>query len=265
MTLRLEVITRRPPSEPRPTPLLFVHGGWHGAWCWDVHFLPYFAQQGYVCYALSLRGHGSSENNKPLRFTRMGDYVNDVAQVAGTLERPPVVVGHSMGGFVVQKYLEKDDAPAGVLLASAPPSGTIPALLRYAGRHPLTLLKDTLTFSLRFSVGTPELVRDAFFSAEMPLEKVRAYSERMQDESFTTLAFDAAALHLVKPQQIKAPVLVLGAERDTIFTTDEVEATARAYGTKAEIFPDMAHDMMLEASWQQVAERITVWLKERGL
>jgi pimeloyl-ACP methyl ester carboxylesterase len=265
MSLRLEVITRRPPSEPRPTPLLFVHGAWHGAWCWDVHFLPYFAQQGYVCHALSLRGHGGSQNNKSLRFTRIGDYVDDVAQVANTLERPPVVVGHSMGGFVVQKYLEKHDAPGGVLLASAPPTGTIPALLRYAGRHPLTLLKDTLTLSLRYSVATPELVRDAFFSAEMPPEKVRAYSERMQDDSFTVIAFDAAALHLVKPQQIKAPILVLGAERDTIFTNDEMEATARAYHTTAEILPNMAHDMMLEAGWQGVADRIVGWLGERGL
>jgi pimeloyl-ACP methyl ester carboxylesterase len=265
MPLRLEVITRRPPSDPRPTPLLFVHGAWQGAWCWDVHFLPYFARQGYVCHALSLRGHGSSENNKSLRFTRIADYVDDVTQIADTLEHPPVVIGHSMGGFVVQKYLEKRDAPAAVLLASVPPGGTVPVLLRYAGRHPLTLLKNTLTLSLRFTVGTPEMVRDALFSAEMPPKQVRAYSERIQDESFTAICFDAALLNLVKPQSIKTPMLVLGAERDTLFTNDEVRATARAYNTQAEIFPNMAHEMMLEAGWQQVADRTIAWLTERGI
>ncbi len=266
MALRLEVITRRPTTaEVRPTPLLFVHGAWHGAWCWDVHFLPYFAQQGYMAHALSLRGHGSSENNKSLRFTRIADYVEDMAQVARGLDKPPVLIGHSMGGFVVQKYLERHDAPGGVLMASVPPTGTLPALLRYAGRHPLTLLKNTLTLSLRYTVSTPELVRDAFFSADMPAEKVRAYYERMQDESFTAIVLDATALNLVKPQQIKPPVLVLGAANDTIFTPDEIEATARAYHTKAQIFPNMAHDMMLEAGWQGVANTVLAWLREREL
>jgi alpha-beta hydrolase superfamily lysophospholipase len=37
--------------------------------------------------------------------------------------------------------------------------------------------------------------------------------------------------------------------------------TARAYNTTAEIFQDMAHDMMLEPKWESVAERISVWLK----
>jgi alpha-beta hydrolase superfamily lysophospholipase len=40
---------------------------------------------------------------------------------------------------------------------------------------------------------------------------------------------------------------------------------ARAYNTTVEIFPDMAHDMMLEPDWQKVADRILGWLTERGL
>ena len=47
--------------------------------------------------------------------------------------------------------------------------------------------------------------------------------------------------------------LVLGGARDTIFTRKEVESTARAYATRAEIFPNMAHDLMLEEGWQAVA------------
>ena len=45
----------------------------------------------------------------------------------------------------------------------------------------------------------------------------------------------------------------------------EVEATARAHGTQAEIVPNMAHMMMLESGWQVVADRILNWLDERGL
>jgi len=39
----------------------------------------------------------------------------------------------------------------------------------------------------------------------------------------------------------------------------EIEATARAYNTQAEIIADVAHNSMLEAGWQAVAERNLVW------
>jgi pimeloyl-ACP methyl ester carboxylesterase len=264
MSLRLEVITRRPSSDPHPTPLLFVHGAWHAAWCWDVHFLPYFAEQGYVCHAFSLRSHGSSEKDKSLRRTRASDYIKDVAQVVDGLERPPVLIGHSMGGYVVQKYLETHDAPAAVLLATIPAQGIIPYLLRSTARHPLAILHCVLTVSLYPLIGTPERTHEAFFSPDMPLEKVYLYFGRMENEAFP-VALDAALLNLPRPERVRTPLLVLGAANDNVFTVDEQHATARAYNTTAEIFPNMAHDMMLEAGWQQVADRILGWLKERGL
>ena len=119
--MRLETIKEEPANDARSTPVLFVHGMSHAAWCWVEHFLPYFAQHGYVSHALSLRGHGSSEGRKRLRWTPLAEYVSDVAQVVDQMERSPVLVGHSMGGMIVQKYLELNGVPAAVLLASAPP------------------------------------------------------------------------------------------------------------------------------------------------
>jgi hypothetical protein len=46
--MNLEVLSRRPAESRHPTPLLFIHGMLHGAWCWDAHFLDYFAGQGYA-------------------------------------------------------------------------------------------------------------------------------------------------------------------------------------------------------------------------
>jgi hypothetical protein len=40
--------------------------------------------------------------------------------------------------------------------------------------------------------------------------------------------------------------------------------TARAYGTEAVFFP-MAHNMMLEDGWQDVADHIIRWLHRIGL
>jgi pimeloyl-ACP methyl ester carboxylesterase len=78
----LEVIDKGSLSEAHPAPLLFVHGGEHAAWCWDEHFLDFFAENGYRAVAPSLRGHGGSPSSKPLRACSIADYVEDVSEVA---------------------------------------------------------------------------------------------------------------------------------------------------------------------------------------
>jgi len=86
---------------------------------------------------------------------------------------------------------------------------------------------------------------------------------RLQDESYRAF-LDMTIFSLPRPKRVKVPMLVLGAANDRIFTVPEVEATARAYGTTATIFPDMAHDMILEPGWREVADTILAWLDERG-
>jgi pimeloyl-ACP methyl ester carboxylesterase len=56
----------------------------------------------------------------------LADYVDDVKSVVRSLPSTPVLIGHSMGRFVVQKYLEANDAPAAVLIVSAPPARSPP-------------------------------------------------------------------------------------------------------------------------------------------
>ena len=258
--MHLEVITRRPTGESRPTPLLFVHGAWHAAWCWETHFLDYFASHGYVAHALSLRGHGASEGRDRLRWTRISDYVADMAHVAAALPAAPIIIGHSMGGFVVQKYLETHRAPAGVLLASVPPAGALRATLRLATRQPVAFAKANLTLSLWPLVATPALACEAFFSASMPDAQLRALASRLQDESYRAF-LDLLALDLPHPDRVQTPLLVLGGADDAIFSPAEVAATARAYRTEPVIFPGMAHDLMLEAGWEDVADRIRAWLE----
>lgn len=262
--MKLELISRYPTDGSHATPLLFVHGAWHGAWCWDVYFLPYFARHGYAAHAVSLRGHGGSEGRSGLRWRRIADYVADVAQTVQQLPQTPVLIGHSMGGLIVQKYLERASAPAAVLLASVPTSGVLATTLRVARRHPLVFAKVNLTLSLFPVVATPALAREALFSPDTPEDAVRDYASRLQEESYRAY-LDMLAFSLPKPQRVKTPMLVLGAGRDTLIAPAQVEATARAYGTRAEIFPALGHDLMLEPGWQQVADRILAWLAERGL
>ncbi len=262
--MQLEIISKQPLNPRHATPLLFVHGAWLAAWCWNEHFLDYFAAQGFAVHAPSLRGHGGSPGRERLRWTRLAEYVEDVAQVAGQLPQPPVVIGHSMGGIIVQKYLETHSAPAGVLLASVPPAGVLATTLRIAARHPLEFARVNLTASLYPLVAAPQLAHELFFLPGSSPDQLSGYFSRLQDESY--LGFlDMLAFYLPRPKRVKTPMLVLGARQDALFTPEEVTATARAYHTQAVIFDDMAHAMILEPGWQQVADRIIAWLNERGI
>ncbi len=261
--MNLEIISKYPSGNTHPTPLLFIHGMLHGAWCWDVHFLNYFAQNGYAAHAVNLRGHGDSEGREKLRWTRIADYVEDVAQTVRQLPSPPILIGHSMGGFVIQKYLEDHATPGAVLLSSPPPTGLSGTTFRIARRRPLVFAKASLTLSLLPVVATPQLAREAFFSADFPDEELFTYWKQMQDESYMAL-LDMVALDRPVPAKVKAPLLVLGVARDNMLKPGEIKATARAYNTQAEIISDVAHNSMLELRWQVVADRILMWLKERA-
>ena len=260
----LEVIDKGSVTEAHPVPLLFVHGSWHAAWCWEEKFLGFFAERGYRAVALSLRNHGNSGKANP-RTCSVADLAGDVASVAQDLPSDPVVVGHSMGGLVLQKYLETRSAPAGVLLASMPVSGASRALLRIMGRHPLRFATAMLTGKSLRAVNTPEAARENFYSASSSEADVARYAALLDEEYVGRQLFDLTLLSLPKPRRVTTPLLVLGAESDACFSQDEVRKTARAYGTEAVFFPNMGHNMMLEPEWQAVAETIDGWLVDRGL
>ena len=259
--MKLEIISKYPVESPRQTPLLFIHGTLHTASCWDAHFLDYFSEHGYASHAINLRGHGKSEGREKLRWTRIADFVEDVANTVEQLPSPPILIGHSMGGFIIQKYLEDHTAPAAVLLSSPSPAGLLPTAIRTARRQPWLFAKVNLTMSLQPFIATPQLVGEAFFSNDLPDELLLEYWKQTQDDSF--MAFlDMVALDRPKPEKVKTPLLVLGAGRDNMIGPREIDATARAYNTQAEIIPDVAHNSMLEPGWQRVAERILSWLNE---
>jgi hypothetical protein len=125
-------------------------------------------------------------------------------------------------------------------------------------------MKANLTMSMLPMLRTPQLAQEALFSADMPEDKVRSYFTRLQDESYRAY-LDMMGLSLPRPERVKMPILVMGAADDRLISQSEVQATARAYQTQAEVFPNMAHDMMLEAGWRVVADRILGWLNEQGL
>ena len=56
---------------------------------------------------------------------------------------------------------------------------------------------------------------------------------------------------------------MIGGGLDTIFPPDDVRRTAAAYGVDPIIYPDMAHNLMLDVGWEQVAEDLSEWVSGR--
>src|SRR6185295_5799861 len=114
----LEVRSRLPARATRKPPLLFVHGGYGDAWCWEPYFLPWFAAKGWPAHALSLRGHGTSSGADTL-------FIAGVEHVAGELDAAPILVGHSMGAAICERMMATRPIRGAALLAPVPPSGLL--------------------------------------------------------------------------------------------------------------------------------------------
>jgi pimeloyl-ACP methyl ester carboxylesterase len=262
--MNIELLSQVPTKIEHETPILFVHGAWHGAWCWEKYFMPYFAGKGYPVYALSFRGHGKSGGSRGLRRHRVKDYVKDIRKVVDRMQTPPILVAHSLGGLVVQKYLEKRRSPAAVLMAPVPVGGIVKMLERLMRTHPMLFLKVNLRLSLYPYVSTQKMAKEMLFSEAMGPDLVEEYYDKLQDESYLSF-LDMLFLAPIKPRLITSPVLVVAAENDRVFYRRDMRKTARAYNHKAVIMPDMAHDMMLEKDWRKAADVILDWLAGREL
>ena len=258
----LEIITRRPEGRAHPVPLLFVHGAFSHAAIWDVNFLPYFAELGFEAHAVSLRGHGGSDGRLGLPWHSLNDYVTDLADTVAGFRSLPVLIGHSMGGMVVQRYLRTGRARAAVLMASVPPYGMWDSTVGMAFRDPM--LVHQLGLLMTFGPGLVNIaaIRRAMLSDRVPASELVRYEPLFQAESqrvvIDMLAFDPLSWQPAR----SLPVQVLGAADDAFFTASQVEATARAFGTEAVIFPDMAHGMMIEPEWRSVADTIAAWVNQ---
>jgi pimeloyl-ACP methyl ester carboxylesterase len=253
------VVTVEPTTGTRRHPLLFVHGAWHGAWCWEP-FMEWFAQRGWACHALDLRGHGDSSNDRSLRITRIKHYVADLASVVESLDAPPMLVGHSMGGLVVQRFLEDTTLPGAVLLAPDPIGGALGATLRTLRRHPIKFLKANLIWDLKPLVEKREIAAGLFLPPDATDEEIDWMWERLQGESY--LAYlDMLLFVRPRPQLVNTPVAIVAGADDRIFSIRELRKTARACGVDLHIVEDAAHDLMLGPRWEEAAQVVAAALE----
>lgn len=255
----IATVERGRATSGRPS-IVFVHGAMHGAWAWDEHFLPWFADRGEHVIALDLRGHGASPSDRSVLWASIRDYLDDLTEVVGRLPNPPVLIGHSLGGFVVQRYLERASVPAAVLVGSTPYSGAMRLTVRAMRHNPLGALRTFATLRLLPMFGTPEAAHYWFFSPDAPREQVAGYSRLLTDESFRAVV--DTIVRPVRTKRITSPLLVLGGSEDRTATPADVAFTAHRYGVEPVCLDGLPHDLMLDEDWERAATYIADWLAD---
>jgi pimeloyl-ACP methyl ester carboxylesterase len=261
----LEVLARPAAAGATRAPLMFVHGAYVGAWCWAEHFLPWFAEHGFPSYALSLRGHGESAGRERLHSFGLADFADDLETALERIERPPVLIGHSMGALVVQKYLEHNAgrAAAVAFVCPVPPFGVLPSTFTLAWTRP-ALFAEINALAAGHSVSRGAL-HEALFAGPVDSERIERYYARMQPESRRAL-LDMTCWGLPQTWRLDLPpALVLGAERDALIAASVARSTARLLGAQYRELPGLGHAVMLDPGWRGAAEAIEGWLAEQGL
>ncbi|GAY43899.1 hypothetical protein WN943_005283 [Citrus x changshan-huyou] len=263
-------------NEKRP-PLVFVHGSYHAAWCWAEHWLPFFADSGFDCYAVSLLGQGESDAPPGTVAGSLQTHAGDVADfIQKNLSLPPVLLGHSFGGLIIQYYIARirnekmlemetpyPELAGVVLVCSVPPSGNSGLVWRYLFTKPIAAFKVTHSLAAKAFQTDLSLCKETFFSSSMEDHLVLRYQELMKESSRMPL-FDLRKLNASLPvpsvPKSSIKVLVLGAKDDFIVDAQGLSETGSFYGVSPVCVEGVAHDMMLDCSWEKGASVILSWL-----
>ena len=273
------------PWRSTPTPLLFLHGSYHSAHCWE-NFLPFFEREGYDVRACSLRGTGPTGmvEGDTAKVVAIDTHVSDLKKVLDAFDVPPVIVAHSFGGLVTMKALEdattRERVKGVALLCSVPPSGNGPMTGRFISRDIWAAFKIVRGFVFKAVVQNAELCRDLFFDERVDEADIQTYMSRLAADS--KVGVDLTSLRGNLPSDISTspsgkatyieewpslPLkrLVLGAELDYIVDAQGVEETAIYFDTKARFLEEAYHDCMLGPVWTQTATTLLDWLRSEFL
>src|SRR6188508_2393532 len=211
-----------PERRSRRKPLYLLHGELGGSWLWQ-RFLGYFAPRGWEGHALNLRGHYWSET-ADFSEIDFNTYVDDVLAGANTMSRPPIVIGHGMGGLLAMKLAEERPISALVLLSPALPS----ELLEPPPSHMVRLLPRQYRRELIGWDGAPEHLQKQ--SPDLTLADVTRIQHLMGMESGEARRQMLEGVSVSLEAMADVPRLVIGAGLDKAFPEQDSERLAEWLG-----------------------------------
>jgi pimeloyl-ACP methyl ester carboxylesterase len=258
--MKIEVISRGDTANIARPSLLFIHGGFHAAWCWDEFLLPWFATKGWHANALSLRGHGASDGREGMSRWVLADYVDDVGRVVDQLARPVVLIGHSVGGVIAQRCWDRHAAVAGMVLYACSPlrpdAGVVWRLFR---QRPVSFIAGQVFGNAAAQLRACE---PFLFSPAFDPQSVKSYVSRLCPEAPRAMAEVFARAPQRRARGDMRPALVVAGQDDWSIPIESQQSLASAFGAELKVCPG-AHDLMLDPQWELNARVMDEWLSAR--
>ncbi len=256
----------RHPADRRTAarPLFFVHGGYSNSRVWDDNFIPYFQANGYDCFALDLSGHGESGGHDNLDSFGLADFADDVAEALEQVDEVPILIGHSMGCLVLQRYLgsvAKPNAAAVAFLAPVPPSGTLGCVNRLALSQPEFFEELPKAVSGNFGPRTLEVMAAVYFSPEMRKEDTLRYLPMLEEESDRAVAEMVTNPLPLFSRRPRIPALVMGGSADAVFPASMLHFTASIWNAEKIVVEGAGHMLMLDPQWPESVTDLRGWIE----
>ncbi len=255
-------------------PLMLIHGAWLSARSWE-NFADYFEKRGFAVSAPEWpRKHGDVEelrtDSDELAGLGLDEIVDHYETLIRALGQPPVLIGHSFGGLIVELLLDRGLGRAGVALSPAPPKGILvlpfsalkavsPALAHPSKWHGVVSL-------------TPEEFTYGFVNTFTPEDAAAAY-ERYAVPETGQVFYEAgfANFRMNPPTEVdfkndeRAPLLIVGATEDHTIPASVAEKQYKKYErssaqTDYVEFEGRPHLLMAAEGWDEVAASIDGWL-----
>lgn len=226
--------------------ILFVHGAYHAAWCWEEHFIPFFYAHGYNVYAMSFRNHGNSERIENVDQIVVKDMVEDLIKTIDMIDGKIILIAHSLGCRIAQMCLEEiySSIQSVVLITPMPVRNNFLQLLQMSKKQ----RKNNLEYIL--------------FSERLDSERKEYYMSLLDKESKKV---EYAMMKRQKKFSIyvrKIPTLVIGSYNDQCVILQAVKDNAKIHTAELKIVDSVCHDMMLDPDWRNIADLIFKFIEK---
>src|SRR5215831_8757546 len=141
-----------PPEQAKfRAPLLWVHGVWSGAWCWQS-WATHFCNLGWDPFAIDLRRRSTQNPSENLYRLGFGDCVQDLANVIRSFPTPPVLLAMNLGALMALKASEQTQ-PSALILVSPLPENLQTALTRQTAPDSGALVREFLAPRVSLETG----------------------------------------------------------------------------------------------------------------